>query len=405
MPFYHRLGKIPPQRHTVFYKDDGRSLYREELFSTRGFSGIYSNKYHIHMPTQVLKIKELQFENSPLWTDAPLQHYHFFTEKSKSKGNFVTARRVYLTNRYCSISTAHVTEDDGDMFYRNAGAHEYIFIHHGRGKFTSEYGHFPFQPGDQLIVPRGTTFQLLFDDFKNNKLLVVESTTPFDIPKHYRNEYGQILESAPYCERDLKIPEGLESRDKSGEFKLWLKNGERIFEHLLPHHPYDVIGWDGFHYPFALNIKDYCPKVGKLHLPPPTHLCFDTAHFVLCNFVPRPFDFHPKAVPVPYFHSNIDSDEIIYYAEGNFMSRTGVQEGSVTLHPGGIPHGPQPGKIEASLGAKETNEYAVMVDTFEPLQLTTYVKDSLDENYPHSWLTKSSEFSGTDGKDIGTTTG
>jgi len=389
MPFYHSLGKIPQKRHTTFYKEDGKSLYREELFSTLGFSGVYSNKYHIHLPTQVLKIKEVSLNQAKIWNEAPLQHYHFFTEKKKSKGTFVTARNEFLKNRHCVISTANLTENDPETFFRNTGAHEYLFVHYGCGKLVSEYGQFRFEPGDQIIVPRGTTYQLFFDDFQKSKLLIVESSTPFDIPKHYRNEYGQLLENAPYCERDIKIPQFLEPKDQAGEFRLLLKVGERYFEHILPHHPFDIVGWDGYHYPFALNIKDYCPKVGKVHLPPPTHLCFNTGHFVLCNFVPRPFDFHPQAISVPYFHANIDSEEIIYYVEGDFMSRAGIQEGSVTLHPSGIPHGPQPGKIEASLGAKETKEYAVMVDTFESLQLTTNVKETLDEAYPHSWLTAS----------------
>jgi homogentisate 1,2-dioxygenase len=389
MPFYHKLGKMPRQRHTTFYKEDGKSLYREELFSTMGFSGVYSNKYHIHMPTQVLKVREVSINPSKIWQDAPLQHHHFFTDKKKSSGSFVTARVEFLKNRHCVMATANVTENDPQTFFRNTGMHEYIFIHHGQGDIVSEYGNFRFEEGDQLVVPRGTTYQMFFNDFKKNKLLIVESSTPFDIPKHYRNEYGQLLEHAPYCERDIKIPQTLEPKDENGEFRLLFKSGDRYFEHIVPHHPFDIVGWDGFHYPFALNIKDYCPKVGKVHLPPPTHLCFNTQHFVLCNFVPRPFDFHPQAVPVPYFHANIDSDEIIYYVEGDFMSRTGVTEGSITVHPGGIPHGPQPGRIEASLGAKETKEYAVMVDTYEPLQLTVNVKETIDEGYPHSWLTPS----------------
>jgi homogentisate 1,2-dioxygenase len=238
-----------------------------------------------------------------------------------------------------------------------------------------------------LVVPRGTTYQLRFDGLDNNKLLIIESDTPFDIPKNYRNEYGQLVEGAPYCERDIKVPETLEPVDEAGKFKLIIKSGERYFEYLLPYHPFDVVGWDGYHYPFAFNIKDFCPIVGKIHQPPPVHLLFKTGHFVLCNFTPRLFDFHPQAIPAPYFHSNIDSDEVIYYVDGVFMSRKGIREGSVTLHPRGIPHGPQPGKVEESLGAKETKEYAVMIDTFEPLHLTSHVKEMVDENYPRSWLT------------------
>jgi homogentisate 1,2-dioxygenase len=225
-----------------------------------------------------------------------------------------------------------------------------------------------------------------FDSFDNNKLVIVESDTPYDIPKHFRNEYGQILEEAPYCERDFKIPSKLESFDIKGQFELIIKAKYRLFKHTLDHHPFDVVGWDGYLYPYSFNIKDYAPKVGKLHLPPPVHLLFTTEHFVLCNFCPRLFDFHPKSIPAPYFHTNIDSAEVLYYIEGDFMSRKGVGEGSITLHPLGLPHGPQPGKTEQSVGAKETFEYALMVDTFEPFDLTTNVRDTMDENYHLSWI-------------------
>lgn len=385
MPFYHRLGKIPQKRHTTFYKDDGKSLYREELFSTLGFSGIYSNKYHIHMPTQVSEIKPIKVEEAADWHEAPLEYYLFHTERKKSPGNFVSARNVFLRNKHCLIATANVTENT-ENFYRNSGAHEYLFVHHGKGDFLSEYGHFSFVEGDQIIVPRGITYQLKFDGFDGNKLLFVESDTPFDIPRNYRNEYGQLTEDAPYCERDIKVPAVLDPIDKQGEFRVLIKKFDKYYEYTMPHHPYDIVGWDGYHYPFAFNIRDYCPKVGRIHLPPPIHLAFKTRHFVLCNFCPRPFDFHPDAIPAPYFHANVDSDEIIYYAEGEFMSRKGVEEGSITLHPGGITHGPQPGKTEASIGAKGTNEYAVMVDTFEPLQPTIHVKDTMDPAYSQSWL-------------------
>jgi homogentisate 1,2-dioxygenase len=385
MPFYHRLGKIPPKKHTQFYKDDGKSLYREELYSTVGFSGIYSNKYHIHMPTSVHEIRELPMWNQVDWPDAPLQYYHFFTENNKTEGDHISARDLYLYNQHCSISIAHVTKNT-EVFFKNAYANEYVFVHHGTGVLISEYGRLPFADGDQIIIPKGIPYQFHFDDLKHTKLLIVESDTPFDIPKHFRNEYGQLEESAPYSERDIKIPEYMEPVDKVGRFSLIVKAGRRFFEYILQHHPFDVVGWDGYHYPYALNIKSYNPKVGKIHLPPPTHLCFNTEHFVLCNFVPRPFDFDPNAIPVPYWHSNCDSDEMIYYAEGDFMSRKGIKEGSITLHPSGMPHGPQPGKTESALGARETKEYAVMIDTFMPLKLTQNVKETLDESYSRSWL-------------------
>ncbi len=387
MPFYHHLGRIPKKKHTRFYKEDGKSLYREELYSTLGFSGVYSNKYHIHMPTSVYEIKEVSLNKDVRWPEAPLQYYHFFTDRKNTGGNFITARNVFLFNAHCTIGTAHVSEDT-NLFFKNAYADEYVFIHHGQGTFYSEYGKIRFVEGDQLIIPKGIPYRFEFDSWKNNKLFVVESSTPFNIPKHYHNEYGQLEEHAPYSERDFKVPEYMEPHDEVGRFQLIVKGGDRYFEYTLQHHPFDVVGWDGFHYPYAFNIKDYNPKVGKLHLPPPTHLAFKTDHFVLCNFCPRPFDFHPDAIPVPYWHSNCDSDEMLYYVEGDFMSRTGVKEGSITLHPSGMPHGPQPGRTEASLGAKSTDEYAVMIDTFTPLKVTTNVRDTIDETYPRSWLPK-----------------
>lgn len=387
MPFYHKLGKLPRIRHTTFYKPDGKSLYREELFSTLGFSGIYSNKYRINMPTAVSKISELSHDKPAVWEGAPLQNYHFYTYKGKSQGNFLTSRKTYLVNRECVISTADVTENEDSLFYKNSWANEYVFVHHGTGAFYSEYGKFKIEPGDQLIVPKGTVYRLQFDNPENNRLLIVESPSAYVIPRHFRNEFGQITEDAPYQERDFKLPEYQEPFDEKGDFRIVMKRGDRLFEHIVPHHPFDVVGWDGYLYPYGFNIKDYHPKVGRIHLPPPIHLAFVTDDFVLCNFVPRLLDFHPDSIPAPYYHSNIDSDEVIYYVEGNFVSRKGIEEGSVTLHPRGIPHGPQPGKTEESIGAKETKEYAVMIDTFRPLELTENVKGVLDKNYPHSWLT------------------
>ncbi len=385
MPFYVKVGKVPPKRHTTFYKDDGKSLYREELFSTKGFSGIYSNKYHISAPPQVKQIEEMSKDISNEWNGAPLQYYHFFTDNKKTDGNFLSARNVFLKNEHCVVSTAHVSEDT-DIFYRNSYKHEIVFIHHGKGEFLSEYGKLPFEQWDYIVVPKGTTYQMKFENFKNVKLFIIESDTPFDIPAHYRNEYGQLKEDAPYYERDFHPPQFMEPVDERGDFKLILKVSDRTFKYTLPHHPFDVVGWDGFLYPYTFNIKEFAPKVGKIHLPPPIHLMFTTQHFVVCNFVPRLFDFHPDSIPAPYYHSNVDSDEVLYYVHGDFMSRKGIKEGSITLHPMGIPHGPQPGKTEASIGKKETDEYAIMIDTFTPLNVTKNVKETMAENYSHSWL-------------------
>lgn len=385
MPFYVKVGKVPPKRHITFYKDDGKSLYREELFSTLGFSGIYSNKYHIYTPTQVKKIGEISQNNSNEWLDAPLQYYHFFTEKKKTGGDILSSRNEFLKNDNCVISTANVSEDS-DFFFRNSYAHELIFVHYGKGEFLSEYGSLHFEQWDYIIVPKGTTYQMKFDSYDDNKLMIVESSTPFDIPRHFRNEYGQLTEDAPYYERDFKVPQFTDPVDNQSDFELIIKLRDRYFKYLLPNHPFDVVGWDGFLYPYTFNLKEYAPKVGQIHLPPPVHLMFTTKHFVVCNFVPRLFDFHPQSIPAPYYHSNVDSDEVLYYVHGDFMSRKGIEEGSITLHPMGIPHGPQPGKTEASIGVKETDEYAVMIDTFQPLRVTKNVKDTMVEDYSQSWL-------------------
>lgn len=385
MPFYHKLGEIPAVKHTTFYKPDGKSLYREELVSSKGFSGIYSNVYHHFLPTAVKTVKELFLHEKIDWPEAPSLYFHCFTDQVKKGGDFITARDEFLTNSTCKISVAHVTRSTDD-FYRNSGASEFIFIHHGSGVLKSQFGHNHFGPGDQIIVPRATTYRIEFNDYKKAKLMIIESTTAFEIPNHYKNEYGQMTEHAPYAERDMRPPVYCEANVEEGDFRIVVKMNERYFEHIVPHHPFDVVGWDGYLYPFTFNIKNYHPKVGRIHLPPPVHLLYKTASFVVCNFVPRLFDFHDSAIPAPYFHSNIDSDEVLYYVDGDFMSRKGVVEGSITLHPGGMPHGPQPGKTEASLGAKETKEYAIMVDTYEPLRPTLKVKESIDKDYAKSWL-------------------
>lgn len=385
MPIYHKLGEMPRKKHTTFYKPDGKSLYREELISSLGFSGIYSNRYHINMPTKAFSVKEIEPEKNVDWPDAPLMHFHFKTDALNNGGDFLSARECFLQNSNVKIYTAK-PDKNADFFYKNAHGHEYIFVHHGSGIFHSDYGKLPFVAGDQIIVPQSTIYQMEFDKPEGNKLLVVESDTAFEIPGHYKNEYGQFEEHAPYEERDFKLPSELHALDEKGKFRLIIKSNYRNFEYILPYHPFDVVGWDGYLYPFAFNIRDYNPKVGRIHLPPPIHLLYKTQSFVLCNFNPRPFDWHPQAVPAPYFHANIDSAEMLYYVEGDFMSRKGVGEGSITLHPNGIPHGPQPGKTEASIGAKFTEEYAIMLDTFGSLYPTLNVKETMDPEYYRSWI-------------------
>ena len=384
MPIYHALGELPPKKHITFHKTDG-TLYREELFSTLGFSGIYSTLYHIHPPTEVVGVAPLDHRAIHPWENAPKQPFHFFTHRAIPEGDLVDGRRCFLFNDDVSISLARFTKED-HRFFRNSRADEILFTHFGTGELHTEYGVLPFSQGDYLVVPRGVMyrFEALSED---HRFLVIESTSPVETPRRYRNEFGQLLEDAPFSERDIRRPQWRDPIDRQDQETLVVKSGDVFTSYTLTHHPFDVVGWDGYLYPWAFNIKDFQPIVGQIHLPPPIHQVFQTAGAVICNFCPRLFDFHPQAIPAPYYHQNVDSDEVLYYVEGDFMSRKGIESGSITLHPGDVPHGPQPGKTEASVGKKDCYEYAVMVDTFKPLRLTTYVRDTMDPDYVRSWLT------------------
>ncbi|MCF1439542.1 MAG: homogentisate 1,2-dioxygenase, partial [Shewanella sp.] len=322
MPFYVKQGQIPSKRHIAFKKPNGE-LYREELFSTHGFSNIYSNKYHHNMPTKALEVSPLSVEHGQPWEDSLIQNYKLDSRKADRAGNFCSARNKLFFNNDVAIYTARVSEDT-DCFYRNAYADEVIFVHEGSGKLYSEYGVLEVSRWDYLVIPRGTTYQLKFDSLDNVRLLVIEAFSMVEIPKHFRNEYGQLLESAPYCERDIRVPQLQEAIVEKGSFPLISKFGDRYQQLLLQWHPFDLVGWDGCVYPWAFNIQEYAPKVGKIHLPPSEHLLFTAHNFVICNFVPRLYDFHPQAIPAPYYHSNIDSDEVLYYVDGDFMSRKGI---------------------------------------------------------------------------------
>lgn len=383
MPIYHRLGQLPAKKHITFHKEDG-GLYREELFSTLGFSGIYSTLYHLHMPTEVRAVQTLAHVPFEPWVDAPKQPYHYFTGRLTMGGDMLTARKVTLYNNDIALASASFTEPDR-RFYRNARADEVLFVHHGSGELHSPYGTLAFGPGDYLVVPRGVIyrFEKLTPD---NRFFIIESYSPVETPARYRNEFGQLLEHAPFSERDMRLPVYREPIDSREPETLIVKSNDRYTTYTLDHHPFDVVGWDGYLFPWAFNIRDFQPIVGQIHLPPPIHQVFQTAGAVICNFCPRLFDFHPQAIPAPYAHQNVDSDEVLYYVEGDFMSRKGIEPGSITLHPGDVPHGPQPGKTEASIGKPDCFEYAVMVDTFKPLNLTTLVRDCMDPDYVRSWL-------------------
>lgn len=384
--FYRQMGRIPHKRHTMFKKEDG-SLYREQVMGTRGFSGTQSILYHEYMPTEVVK-SELTRKYLPEFEEQEhLRHRHFFTSEVIKKGNALTGRQYFLGNQDLLIGTAIVTEGM-PSFYRNGDGDEMFFIHYGSGKLETMFGTISYRPGDYLVIPIGTIFRVIPNENETTKMLFIESFSQITTPRRYRNEYGQLLEHSPFCERDIRGPESLLTHDQKGEFEVLTKSRGRIHSHILGHHPFDVVGWDGYLYPFAFNIEDFEPITGRIHQPPPVHQTFEGNHFVVCSFVPRLYDYHPESIPAPYYHSNVNSDELLYYVEGNFMSRKGIQEGSITLHPSGIPHGPHPGKTEASIGKKETLELAVMIDTFHPLKVVKAAADVEDPDYMYSWVEK-----------------
>jgi len=381
---YHTLGQIPQKRHTQFRKPDG-SLYHEELFSTEGFSNNYSLLYHANAPTQIVQVGDPYSVASKTVHDKQLKHRCLLGFQIKPEDDYLSARKPVLVNADCKIILAAPRKSMTDYFYKNADADEVIFVHEGTGKLLSMYGALPFGYGDYLVVPRGTIYQLHFDT-PDNRLFIVESTGPITTPKRYRNEFGQLLEHSPFCERDIRKPEYLQTFDQRGDFLFYIKKQDNIYPYHYLNHPFDVIGWDGYVYPYAFSIHNFEPITGRVHQPPPVHQTFDGHNFVICSFVPRLFDYHPLAIPAPYNHSNIDSDEVLYYVDGDFMSRKHVERGMITLHPGGIPHGPHLGTVEKSIGKKETLELAVMVDTFRPLLMTEHAVALEQGDYYRSWL-------------------
>ena len=384
MPFYHKLGNIPPKRHTQFRKEDG-SLYYEQLFGTIGFDGMSTNSYHLQRTTQVKKIKK-QYSVAPkIAKKNHIQSYRLKGFQVKPENDYLESRKAVLTNSDCTIILAAPKQSTTDYFYKNADADEMIFIHKGSGKLRTHLGNLDFKYGDYLIIPRGIIYKIDFDT-KDNRLFIVESRSPIYTPKRYRNWFGQLLEHSPYCERDLRRPYELETNNESGDFLMKVKKQDDIFDMVYASHPFDVVGYDGFNYPYAFSIHDFEPITGRIHLPPPIHQTFETDTFVICSFVPRLYDYHPQSIPAPYNHSNIDSDEVLYYVDGDFMSRNDIEQGHISLHPAGIPHGPHPGAAERSIGKIETQELAVMVDTFKPLMVTEEAMKIADEDYYKSWL-------------------
>ena len=385
MSFYYRLGQIPRKRHTQFRQPDG-SLYSEQLVGTLGFHGVSSLLYHRHAPTQIKHVGEPRPYGARLLKDRPLQPEHLRTlSQTSTGGDYLTARQTMLGNADVTMSICNPTEKRMSYYYKNALADEVIFVHEGRGELWSQMGKVAFEPGDYVVVPRTVIHQLHFEEGPV-RLLIIESFSPVETCRRYRNHFGQLLEHSPYCERDMRPPTELISDEtEEGDYLLQVKKEGYLHQLTYAHSPFDVVGWDGYFYPYAFSIHDFEPITGRLHQPPPVHQTFEGHNYVICSFVPRLFDYHPLAIPAPYNHSNVDSDEVLYYVAGNFMSRRGVDLASFTWHPTGLPHGPHPGTVEASLGKKETHELAVMVDTFRPLYLTDTAVQYIDPRYPMSW--------------------
>lgn len=384
MPIYHKLGNIPPKRHTIFQSSSGK-LYYEQLFGTEGFSGMSSLLYHIHRPTQIKHILKSYSIAPKIAVANNIKPLLLATFQVEAKDDYIESRTPLMLNSDCMIGVAAPKKSVTNYFFKNADADELLFIHKGKGVLKTFMGDIPFEYGDYLIIPRGMIYQIHFDT-TDNRLLYLESYHPIYTPKRYKNSAGQLLEHAPFCERDFKLPQNLTTIDEKGDFLIKIKKQNEIFELIYATHPFDVVGWDGYNYPWGFSIFNFEPIVGRVHMPPPIHQTFETAALVVCSFVPRLYDFHPKAIPAPYNHSNIDSDEVLYYVDGDFMSRNNIKQGHITLHPKGIPHGPAPGAIERSIGQKETKELAVMIDTFRPLMITEYAIQIDDGKYYQSWV-------------------
>jgi homogentisate 1,2-dioxygenase len=384
MPIYHTLGKIPRKRHIIFRKPDG-GLYNEELVGHEGFSGTSSLLYHVHPPTTVKSAKRLRETRYEIDPDNALKHRHFLTSKVQPGGSPTLDRIPILFNSDVAMLYVEPTKAD-DHYYRNAQGDELIYVAKGSGVLESQYGDLPYREGDYLVIHRGILHRYRMDAGVAHKLVCFESRGHVRFPKRYRNEFGQLKEGAPYSERDVRRPVSLATHDEKGDFPLIVKQYDGLNEIVLDHHPIDVIGWDGYFYPWAFNIRDFEPIVGRVHQPPPVHQTFEGDGFVVCSFCPRPYDFDPEAVPAPYNHSNVDSDEVLYYASSEFMSRKGIEFGSITHHPDGIPHGPHPGRAEASIGATHTNELAVMMDSFRPLRVAKQAVAIEDPKYMRSWI-------------------
>lgn len=384
MAYYHKLGKIPHKRHTVFKKPDG-NLYYEQLFGTEGFSGVSSLMYHVERPTRVKKIGNSVDVSPVAAVEKNITSQMLNTWNVAPADDFLESRVTMLFNNDVNIVVAAPRKSMRDYFYKNADADEVIFVHKGSGTLRTMFGNLAFEYADYIVIPRGTIYQIEFDT-EDNRLLITESFSPVVTPKRYRNNNGQMLEDSPFCERDFRLPADLETHEEEGDFVVKIRKENQLHSLVYASHPFDVIGWDGYCYPYIFSALDFEPITGRIHMPPPIHQTFEAHNFVICTFAPRLYDYHPEAIPAPYNHSNIDSDEVLYYVDGDFMSRNHVDKGFISLHPGGIPHGPHPGAAERSIGQKGTEELAVMIDTFRPLKVTQAALDNADPDYYASWV-------------------
>lgn len=389
MPLYRQAGIIPAKRHIVFRQPNG-NLYHEELVGTEGFSGLSSLVYHLHPPTLVKEHGTPYSIRPEIAVTDNLQARSFMGFDATPEEDYIWSRKTLFLNNDMTIGVAAPRQSTHDYFFKNADADEMIFVHKGSGELQTMYGNIKFGYGDYLIIPRGTVYKINFTN-QENKLLIVESYGPIETPARYRNNYGQFLEHSPFCERDFRMPQNMKTHDEQGDFLINIKKRGLIYPYVYSNHPFDVVGWDGCSYPYAFSIFNFEPITGRIHMPPPIHQTFQGKNFVICSFVPRLYDYHPEAIPAPYHHSNIDSDELLYYVDGDFMSRNNIQKGQITLHPAGIPHGPHPGAIERSIGKKETNEMAVMIDPFNPVQITTEATKIELPEYYQSWMSKNQE--------------
>jgi homogentisate 1,2-dioxygenase len=384
MPIYHHLGKFPEKRHTTFFKNDG-TLHYEQLFGTEGFHGMASLLYHLHRPTMVKEIKAIKDLSPKIAMAKSLLSQRLKGFDLPSEKDFLDSRKIMYCNNDLQIGLAAPQESTTNYFYKNVDADEVIFVHKGSGTLKTLVGNIDFEYGDYLVIPRGMIYQIYFTTTEN-RLFFVESFSPVYTPKRYKNSVGQHLEHSPFCERDFKLPSNLETFDQKGEFLIKIKKQQVMYDYVYASHPFDVVGWDGYNYPWAFNIKNFEPITGRVHQPPPVHQTFEAHNFVICSFCPRLYDYHPNSIPAPYNHSNIDSDELLYYVDGDFMSRNDIEQGQITMHPAGIPHGPHPGAYERSIGKTKTDELAVMVDTFKPLMITEEAMKLDDGKYFKSWL-------------------